>query len=115
MVDAGDLKSPSLRSAGSSPASGTSFDGLKQFLMLKELNCSNNLTRGFFMEANLKVYTCDFGWMGSIVVIARTKEAAHKLMEGHENYDCKVVCGVKPELKEFALEAGFVHCDYGDT
>ena len=67
------------------------------------------------MEANLKVYTCDFGWMGSIVVIARTKEAAHKLMEGHENYDCKVVCGVKPELKEFALEAGFIHCDYGDT
>ena len=38
MVDAGDLKSPSFGSAGSSPASGTSFDGLKQFLMLKELN-----------------------------------------------------------------------------
>ena len=67
------------------------------------------------MENILKVYTCGFGWMGSIVVIARTKEDAHKLMEKYENYRCSVINGIKPEIEEFALTDGFTHCDYGDT
>jgi hypothetical protein len=83
--------------------------------MLKELNCSKNLTRGFFMDTILKVYTCDFGWMGSIVVLATSKEDARKLMEKYDNYRCNVCNGEEPEIEEFALEAGFVHCDYGDT
>jgi hypothetical protein len=66
------------------------------------------------MESILKVYTCGFGWMGSIVVIARTKEDAHKLMEEYENYRRSVINGVKPEIEEFALADGFSYCDYGD-
>jgi len=66
------------------------------------------------METDLKIYTCDFGWMGSIVVVAKTKEDARKLMEHYENYRCNVVNGNYPEVEEFALAAGFVHCDMGD-
>jgi hypothetical protein len=67
------------------------------------------------MDTNLKIYTCELGWMGSIVVVAKTKEDARKLMENYENYRCNIVNGNYPEVEEFALADGFVHCDMGDT
>ena len=66
------------------------------------------------MNSDLMIYVCDFGWMGSIVVIAKSKEDARKLMESCENYRSKVRNGELPEIEEFALVDGFIHCDTGD-
>ena len=66
------------------------------------------------METILKVYTCDFGWMGGIVVLATSEEEARKLMECCENYCCKASNGQLPCIEELPLEVGIVHCNYGD-
>lgn len=56
----------------------------------------------------MKIYIADFGWAGSIVVIADTEEEARGYMVGCPNYhaDCEL------EVQEIAK--GCVSCNLGD-
>lgn len=64
------------------------------------------------MKTKLKIYTVDFGWKGSIVVVAENEAQARSFMQGHHNY--KYADGDNCEITECKIEKGFAWVDYGD-
>lgn len=56
----------------------------------------------------MKVYVADFGWAGSIVVIATSEEEARNMMKDQCNYEDGCVITVKD------IAPGLVHANYGD-
>jgi len=65
------------------------------------------------MNNNLKIYTCDLNWAGSIVVVATSLEEARIYMETQGNYKSESKYK-KVEIKEFPICGGFIHCDNGE-
>lgn len=57
----------------------------------------------------LKIYHKDYGWSGSITVIATNKKEARKLMENCENYNSMT------NIEEYNIEEGLVFCNLGDS
>jgi len=60
----------------------------------------------------LKVYVKDYGWRGSTVVIAESREEAVEMMRGTYNFDKDLKA---EDLEEYEITPGVVWEDLGDT
>lgn len=60
----------------------------------------------------LKIYIKDYGWRGSTIVVAESREDALEMMRGTYNFDADLKA---EDLEENEIVSGVVWEDLGDT